>query len=475
MKMTNTPPLKEISPLNAYKFILVAISMLTYSIKSNAQVNTFTNVQVTNTMTTNGNAVFNSSVRLSNLSGGNSPAKIMVDQNGFLLKGPEVPTTWECFQNTPNWNIGGNNAFPIIGVPGSTVPYADIGTCDLVDFMLKSHNKHAQWIKPDGSVMFGTGVGSNSGGREYRFNEGVIRLQGMNSYGGPQVIFDGGVNPFGDWGIEYLSSTITAVPGLNFWKPSYSPNSYNYLFFIGDNGIVNVGNVTPTNPARFNVDGWSGNGIKSMVLTNQKAYTAFNKTNTTESFAVYANGNTSMGANNQIGFPSTSILSNSVSLLINNQNINGVRFLSSQSDVRIISALLNDNGNSVFTVFGDGRTRIGGEFITNSTYMLTVNGKIGAREIKVSILSQWPDYVFKKNYSLTPLENVEKYVQKHEHLPGIPSAEDLQKEELGLDLAQMQALQLEKIENIYLYLFEMKKELADLKKENAELRDKIKN
>lgn len=455
--------------------------MLTYSIKSHAQVNTFTNVQVTNTMTTNGNAVFNSSVRLSNLSGGNNLAKIMIDQNGFLLKGPEVPTTWECLPFTPNWNIGGNNAYPLISVPGSTIPYADIGTCDLVDFMLKSNNKHAQWIKPDGSVMFGTGVGSNSGGREYRFNEGVIRLQGMNSYGGPQVIFDGGVNPFGDWGIEYLSSTITAVPGLNFWKPSYSPNSYNYLFFIGDNGIVNVGNVTPTNPARLNVDGWNGDGIKSMVASNQKAYTTINKSNSIESFAIYANGNSSMGSSNQIGFPSTTIQNNTVSLNINNGDQAGIKFNTTNSSVNLISVNSDNPGQSPFLVKGNGRTYIGSQVAlgANSDAMLQVAGKIACKSLFVLKPTNWADKVFDNDYSLIDLKEVSVFINKHKHLPGIKSEKDILRD--GYDINEMDAILLEKIENLFLYsikqatlLEEQRKEIDRLSSELQELKELIK-
>lgn len=382
--------------------------MLTYSIKSNAQVNTFTNVQVTNTMTTNGNAVFNSSVRLSNLSGGNSLAKIMVDQNGFLLKGPEVPTSWECLPFTPNWNIGGNNAFPLISVPGSTIPYADIGTCDLVDFMLKSNNKHAQWIKPDGSVMFGTGVGSNSGGPEYRFNEGVIRLQGMNSYGGPQVIFDGGVNQFGDWGIEYLSSTVTAVPGLNFWKPSYSPNSYNYLFFIDDNGKVSVGAVTNSASARFNVDGWSGDGIKTSVDANAKAYVGFNKITNKENFCVLGDGRLYAG------------------------------------EKRIQSSHLHANAQYQF------------------------DGKLACKELVVVDPFKWADFVFEDDYQLPPLDVVESFYLKNKRLNNISSEKQVKEE--GIDVAELFSSLLQKIEELTLYVVEQNKRLRKLEEENLQLK-----
>lgn len=430
-------------------------------------------LKVEGSLYANGPAVFANSVQMATLSGGGI-SQILSDNNGNLFKGPALPPTWACNPAGLNWNLAGNNISVLNNTPNQGL--SDIGTCDQFDFILKANDVKRQWIKPDGKIGFGIQNPGSTNGPEYQFHQGVARLSGMNSFGGPQIIFDGGTPSInGDWGIEYLPVSNTSVPGLNFWKPSGSVNSFNYLFFLDDTGPISVGMPTPLNPARFNVDGWNGNGIKSMCFSAQKALIAFNKNSNAETFAVYGNGNTSMGINNQIGFPSTQILNNAHSLLINNQTINGVKFLSTDANVRIISAQLNDNGASLFTVFGDGRTKIGGEFNTSSNYMLTVNGKIGAREIKVSIQNPWPDYVFKQNYVLAPLDKVENYIVKHEHLPGIPSAQELQKEELGLDLAQMQALQLEKIENIYLYLIEMKKEINALKKENALLQQKLKN
>lgn len=117
-----------------------------------------------------------------------------------------------------------------------------------------------------------------------------------------------------------------------------------------------------------------------------------------------------------------------------------------------------------------GAVNIGDPFPANSAYLLTVNGRIGAREIKVSIQNLWPDYVFEKGYAPKSLEAVEAYIAEHKHLPGIPDAKSLENETCGLDIGNMQALQMEKIEEIYLHLIELSKEVKELKKENAILR-----
>lgn len=122
-----------------------------------------------------------------------------------------------------------------------------------------------------------------------------------------------------------------------------------------------------------------------------------------------------------------------------------------------------------------GAVNIGTPFPMASPYLLTVNGRIGAREIKVSIQNPWPDYVFDKGYKPESLENVQRYINLHRHLPGVPSAQTMSKETCGLNLAEMQGIQMEKIEEIYLYLIDMDKRLKVLQKENILLKQLITN
>ena len=62
---------------------------------------------------------------------------------------------------------------------------------------------------------------------------------------------------------------------------------------------------------------------------------------------------------------------------------------------------------------------------------LSVNGNIRAKEIKVEA-ANWPDYVFKSDYSLTSLSELEAYINTHGHLPGIPNAAEVQEKGVGL-------------------------------------------
>ncbi|WP_144008911.1 hypothetical protein [Pedobacter africanus] len=87
-------------------------------------------------------------------------------------------------------------------------------------------------------------------------------------------------------------------------------------------------------------------------------------------------------------------------------------------------------------------------------YKLAVNGKVRAQEIKVEA-SPWPDYVFTKDYQLPSLQETEKHIKDKGHLPGIPSAAEVKAN--GIDLGEMNAKLLQKIEELTLHLIEKDK------------------
>lgn len=89
----------------------------------------------------------------------------------------------------------------------------------------------------------------------------------------------------------------------------------------------------------------------------------------------------------------------------------------------------------------------------------SVNGEIWARKIKVT-QSTWADYVFDSSYRLMPLKEVENFISKNKHLPGVPSAGKVQQE--GLNVGDNQAVLLQKIEELTLYLIEQDKKIKQL-------------
>ncbi|MNQ28454.1 hypothetical protein D3C85_417470 [compost metagenome] len=93
---------------------------------------------------------------------------------------------------------------------------------------------------------------------------------------------------------------------------------------------------------------------------------------------------------------------------------------------------------------------------------LAVNGTIHSKEVKVDVTG-WPDYVFKKEYDLPTLEEVEKHINEKGYLKNIPSEEEALKN--GISLGEMNAKLLQKIEELTLYIIEQKKDIDILKKE----------
>ena len=119
----------------------------------------------------------------------------------------------------------------------------------------------------------------------------------------------------------------------------------------------------------------------------------------------------------------------------------------------------NQSNTTLVRVEPDGDMGIG----TTDTrgYKLAVAGNVIAESVLVRLQASWPDYVFEDDHQLKKLEEVESYIKEHKHLPGIPSACEV--EEQGIDLGNMDAKLLEKIEELTLYVIELKKENEAMK------------
>ena len=75
----------------------------------------------------------------------------------------------------------------------------------------------------------------------------------------------------------------------------------------------------------------------------------------------------------------------------------------------------------------------------------------------------WSDFVFAGDYELLSLTELESFINANKHLPNVPSEAEVL--ENGLDIANMQAIQQQKIEELTLYIIQLKKEMDDLKEE----------
>jgi hypothetical protein len=127
----------------------------------------------------------------------------------------------------------------------------------------------------------------------------------------------------------------------------------------------------------------------------------------------------------------------------------------------------------MMATYNNGGFIVGSVNSTPAGYKLYVSQGILTEKIKVAVngTAQWADYVFAKDYKLMPLAKVELYIKANQHLPNVPSAADMVKE--GNDLGKTTAKLLEKIEELTLYMIEMKKENQLQQREIEVLKSKL--
>jgi hypothetical protein len=105
-------------------------------------------------------------------------------------------------------------------------------------------------------------------------------------------------------------------------------------------------------------------------------------------------------------------------------------------------------------------------------YMFAVAGSAIFTQAVVKLQANWPDYVFHKAYHLPSLDSIAAYIKTNNHLPDMPSAEEVTKN--GIDLGANQARLLEKIEQLTLYTIELQKRVDLSQAENKMLSGTIK-
>lgn len=158
------------------------------------------------------------------------------------------------------------------------------------------------------------------------------------------------------------------------------------------------------------------------------------------------NGNAYLGFNALRNGTSWTFASNGT------QNGGGVIY--STNNGNIIFSAVSSTGNSTQTITDNS-------IYSNATVRISPT-TLYAKEIQVQT-SVWADYVFNSNYRLRSLDEVEKFILKNKHLPDMPSEAEVL--ENGINVAQMNALLLQKIEELTLYMIELKKENELIKKE----------
>ncbi len=221
---------------------------------------------------------------------------------------------------------------------------------------------------------------------------------------------------------------------------------------ILSNGNVGIGNVTPTtaglvvNKVVGNTNAVFGSATTGVSIQTNYPGIGFNTYYNAGSFNIASGGAGYIGVD-----PSNSkiILSNSGGIAAANAAtaLQDKMWIEYDGTVSMGSSNLNAENNTL-----------------GSGYKLKVFGKIISEEVRVQLKTAWPDYVFEKNYKKLSLTELEKFLEKNKHLPNIPSAKEIETD--GQHLGEIQRKMLEKIEELSLYVIELKKEIDILKIKN---------
>jgi len=342
--------------------------------------------------------------------------------------------------------------------------------------------------------------------------KGKLHVNG-SIYGGMGEGFKlfGDVNYFG----QYLDGIIFQMEDANgtggntdggFVFRGYTPKDEKFKEWmtIKTGGKVGIGTLTPSenlsvfgNAARLSVTGVSGNS--AILMGNQNSGGVNNP-----SVIWAANGNLFFGGGNSWnrgGTLSTTMTvadNSNVGIGITNPasklEVNGDISLARTHKIKFLETVGGDDrayirssdcgpgedcNSLVFAVNRDdeilfikGNKTVG--IGTNDTkgFKLGVNGKIAATEVKVATYANWPDFVFKKDYNLPSLKDVENHIKTKGHLANIPSAKQVEKG--GFFLGQMDAKLLQKIEELTLYTIQQEKDLEEQDKRNMKQESRMK-
>jgi hypothetical protein len=302
------------------------------------------------------------------------------------------------------------------------------------------------------------------------------------------------------------NSLLVILFVLSIWQTQAQSNVF------PSNGSVGFGTTTPAYPVHQQVsflDGYAhvieNTGVnlvrwKIMNATPQGAFEV----------AVNSSGNTVIQTGKNTSSPTLSILSGNVGIAtlspVYPLDVNGAMHSSVSAGSNLFlskptgASIAFDNGSGVSTALIESGSPMAGvgnrlEFWTNTstnsgiaermriddkgyvgigttvpTEMLSVKGNVKAQKMIVT-QTGWSDYVFDSFYHLKPLTEVEQFINKNKHLPDIPSAKEV--EEKGISVGDNQALLLKKIEELTLYMIEMKKENEVMKKETKKQQEEI--
>ncbi len=296
---------------------------------------------------------------------------------------------------------------------------------------------------------------------------GKAYLSGSYAFGGDVTIKGGLSQNGGTAGSILVSGTtcdgnypfggnITITPGLGYTNGKICLNgttSIGAALYV----LQSISAASLTTTGAITAGSLTSNGNFTISTSNATALT-LNNTSTTQTtqYVVFNNSGNNMG---NIGI---------------DQNANMIVSTGDYGPANINITATNGNVNIAAVVSGSGggsgsAASVADVNITGSNFKVS-SGNVYARKMVVQT-GIFPDFVLRKDYKLKSLPETEAYIKANGHLEGVPTEAEAKAK--GIDVAEMNATLLKKIEEITLLLIEQNKSIENLKKENDALKAKV--
>jgi len=430
-----------------------------------ALVNSFSYGQ-TNTFPGNGNVGIGTTSPLSILDIGKNQTTPSF-RIGNSSYGANYNSIWGLQAGAQSIMIFGNNGQNEIRAGNTNAGgYLDFYTNNTVDYTTASNTMR---LASNGNVGIGTTAPDRKFTIQRASNTSNTELSFKDQGGNTQVTF----------GLESATTNdllIGGTAGMRFFTGSALGTSgvpSNEVMRITSGGNIGIGTTSPnallhvfTSAAGMNVQlgkfeylqpGAKGSGYISILSGTRTMDIEQNSGDGTFRFGTYMDSN-----------------------IVNNYSASEGTY----GNINFITG--NGTGSSVAMTIGGGTQKgnIGIGTTNPQGYKLAVNGSAIATSMTVKLYANWPDYVFKKDYQLSSLADLKKFIDSNHRLPDMPSEEQIAKD--GLNLGEMNKLLVKKVEELTLYLIEqqtvnqsqqaintsLQKELDELKKEVSALKNK---
>ena len=440
--------------------------------------------------------------------GGNSDyGRITFNNNGDLYSYLDVKSTSDGYFNFSNSSIDipsllriNNNGKIGIGTDSPRYTLDVNGTINAAN-ILKNGQALGQW-SVNGTNLFyndgNIGIGTNNPQQKLEVNGSIKIINGTINNSSDASSFPLRFSAVGndDWGIDFLSdntnktstkldknaktNSTLLLTGMGLRIRDDANNGFfikdkvtNHYRMVINQGKIGIGTDSPG----YTLDVNGTINASNIYQNGQPLATSQWQNNGSNIY--YNNGNIGFNTNNpleQLQLGDRFVFHNG------GQKIIGYNFhYDGQNDTRILqdyasNLCLRNDGSILFRTAPQGSpgstiTWTNSLFIGNGgnigintispdpSYALSVLGHIRATEIKVE--TGWSDFVFKPEYKLKSVDEIEKYIKENGHLEGIPTEQEVK--ENGVELGNITSKLLQKIEELTLYIIEQNKEINILK------------